>query len=110
MSRRWCAASSGFGGYSGEDVGVNEERKIEVEEVGSVTPPPRARVGDAGGDASSFERKRDYLEGFLARQPAGPVEEAPGGSKPPVRPPDEPGSGLDLYEGVIEALKDIYDP
>jgi FeS assembly SUF system protein len=68
---------------------VNEERKIETEEVSDVPAPPRARVDDA---ASSFERKRDYLEGFLAKQPAA---EAP---------------GSDLYEAVIEALKDIYDP
>jgi FeS assembly SUF system protein len=68
---------------------VNEERKIEVEEVDGVPAPPRARVSD------SFERKRDYLEGFLAQQPAAPAEA---------------GSGGDLYEAVIEALKDIYDP
>jgi FeS assembly SUF system protein len=65
---------------------VNEERRIEVEEVDGVAPPPKARVAD------SFERKRDYLEGFLAQQ--APAAE----------------SGGDLYENVIEALKDIYDP
>ena len=65
---------------------MNEERRIEVEEVDGVPPPPRARVGDA------FERKRDYLEGFLARQP-----------------PPEP-EGADLHEAVIDALKEIYDP
>jgi FeS assembly SUF system protein len=64
---------------------VNEERRIEVEEVEGVAPPPKARVVD------SFERKRDYLEGFLAQQK-----------------PAEPAG--DLYEAVIEALKDIYDP
>jgi FeS assembly SUF system protein len=68
---------------------VNEERRIEVEEVDGVAPPPKARVSDAG---STFERKRDYLEGFLAQQK-----------------PAEPAAG-DLYEAVIEALKDIYDP
>jgi len=73
---------------------VNEERKIVTEEVEGVTPPPKARVGDA---RDSFERKRDYLEGFLAQQPR-PTEPAAA----------EPGG--DLYEGVIEALKDIYDP
>jgi len=65
---------------------VNEERRIEVEEVDAVQSPPKARVGD------SFERKRDYLEGFLAQQK-----------------PAEPASA-DLYEAVIEALKDIFDP
>ena len=73
---------------------MNEQRKIETEEVDGVTPPPKARVEDARG---TFERKRDYLEGFLS-QPPRPAE--PG--------PVEPGG--DLYEAVIEALKDIYDP
>jgi FeS assembly SUF system protein len=68
---------------------MNEERKIEIEEVTEVPTPARARVSE------TLERKRDYLEGFLAQQPkeAAPVE--PGG---------------DLYEAVIEALKEIYDP
>jgi FeS assembly SUF system protein len=72
---------------------VNEERRIEIEEVGGVPPPPKARVSDA---AASFERKRDYLEGFLAQKPAEPAEADQGGSQ--------------LYEAVIEALKEIYDP
>ena len=75
---------------------MNEERRIETEEVSEVSSPPRARVSDAPADAATtFARKRDYLEGFLSQAPAGPVAEAPGG---------------DLYEAVIEALKDIYDP
>jgi FeS assembly SUF system protein len=69
---------------------VNEERRIEVEEVDAVPSPPKARVGD------SFERKRDYLEGFLAQQAPAPTAQA------------EPGG--DLYEAVIDALKEIYDP
>jgi FeS assembly SUF system protein len=68
---------------------VNEERRIEVEEVSEVAPPPKARVADV------FERKRDYLEGFLKAKAPEAAEEAPGG---------------DLYEAVVEALKDIYDP
>ena len=78
---------------------MNEERRIEIEEVGETPKPPRARVEDAGAAsaAETFERKRDYLEGFLARQ--GPPAEAA---------PVEPGG--DLYEAVIEALKEIYDP
>jgi len=68
---------------------VNEERRIEVEEVDGVASPPKARVSDV------FERKRDYLEGFLKAKTADAAEQAPGG---------------DLYEAVIEALKDIYDP
>jgi len=74
---------------------VNEERRIEVEEVDGVAPPPKARVSDAADAVASFERKRDYLEGFLSQAPAAAAAEAPGG---------------DLYEAVIEALKDIYDP
>lgn len=70
---------------------MNEERRIEVEEVEGVASPPKARVSDA---AQVFERKRDYLEGFLAQQkPAAPAD-----------------AGGDLYEAVIDALKDIYDP
>ena len=37
---------------------MNEQRKIETEEVGAVSPPPKARVSDA---RESFERKKDYL-------------------------------------------------
>ena len=77
---------------------MNEERKIEVEEVEGVAPPPKARVSDAAetpGVAESFARKRDYLEGFLSQKPATLSGTEPGG---------------DLYEAVIEALKDIYDP
>jgi FeS assembly SUF system protein len=67
---------------------MNEERKIETEEVDSVATPPRARV------TPDFERKRDYLSGFLA----GEKEELNGG----------PGS--DLQASVVDALKSIYDP
>jgi FeS assembly SUF system protein len=72
---------------------VNEERRIEIEEVGEAPSPPKARVGAA----DTFERKRDYLEGFLAAKAA-----------PAEPPPDVPGG--DLYEAVIDALKEIYDP
>jgi FeS assembly SUF system protein len=72
---------------------VNEERKIEIEEVTEAPAPPKARVSDA---VETFERKRDYLEGFLAKQP--PTEPAP------------EMSGGELYEAVIDALKEIYDP
>ena len=68
---------------------MNEERKIETEEVEAVSPPPRARV------AESFERKRDYLAGFLS----GEKEEAP-----------RSGPGGDLQAAVVEVLKSIYDP
>ena len=67
---------------------MNEERKIEVEEVESVIPPPRARVPE------SVARKRDYLTGFLS----GETEEKP------------PASNDELTDRVIEMLKSIYDP
>ncbi len=67
---------------------MNEERKIETEEVDAVTPPPRARV------TAEFERKRDYLAGFLA----GEKEES------------DAGPGSDLQASVVEMLKSIYDP
>jgi hypothetical protein len=68
---------------------MNEERKIETEEVDAVAPPARARVTD------TFERKRDYLTGFLS----GEKEQEPTG-----------GAGSDLQATVVEALKSIYDP
>ena len=77
---------------------MNEERKIEVEEVSEAAKPPKARVSDAAdapSAADTYSRKRDYLAGFLAQQPS---------SASPVEP------GGNLYEGVIEALKEIYDP
>ena len=81
---------------------MNEQRKIETEEVAAVPSPPRARVEDAAESLSeapreTFARKRDYLEGFLAQQP-----------RPDEYAPADPGG--DLYEQVIEALKEIYDP
>ena len=73
------------------------DKRFDVEEVDGVTPPPRARVDDAVEESASdkLERKKDYLEGFLAQQPASAS-------------PGEPGG--DLYERVIDALKEIYDP
>ncbi|MEN2785264.1 SUF system Fe-S cluster assembly protein [Sphingomonas qilianensis] len=73
---------------------MNEEHSIAIEEVSAVEAPPRARV-DAAPVAAPTERKRDYLEGFLAQKPVG---DAPG----------EPGGAL--YEAVVDALKQIYDP
>ena len=74
---------------------MNEEPKFAVEEVDSVAPPPRARVEDAEAPADKLERKRDYLAGFLEEKPLSADPAAPGG---------------DLYEDVIAALKDIFDP
>ena len=68
---------------------MNEERKIETEEVEAVSPPPRARVTE------TFERKRDYLTGFLSGETK-PVDEAPANDE--------------LKQSVIDALKSVYDP
>ena len=67
---------------------MNEERKIETEEVASAPTPPRARVPER------FARKRDYLAGFLA----GETE------------PASAADNSDLKDRVIEALKSVYDP
>ena len=68
---------------------MNEERKIETEEVEAVTPPPRARVPE------DFARKRDYLTGFLSGE---------------TKPQDEAPANEDLKQSVIDALKSVYDP
>lgn len=64
-----------------------------------VGKPPRARVSDAVDPDESpretLERKRDYLEGFLQKKPEGIGSGEPGG---------------ELYEAVVAALKEIYDP
>ena len=72
---------------------MNQERKIEIEGLSAAPPaPPKARVEDAALEETG--RAKDYLEGFLAPRPA----QAPG------------EIGGDLYERVIDALKEIYDP
>jgi FeS assembly SUF system protein len=68
---------------------MNREKKIETEEVDAVDTPPRARV------TPEFERKKDYLTGFLA------------GEKPQET---KGGAGSDLQASVVEVLKSIYDP
>jgi FeS assembly SUF system protein len=64
---------------------------IKIEEVDNVPSPPKARVESV---AETIERKKDYLEGFLAQKPAPVVAEG-----------DEA-----LQEAIIDALKEIYDP
>ncbi|MDF2495098.1 SUF system Fe-S cluster assembly protein [Sphingomonas sp.] len=69
---------------------------IRVEEVDAETKAPRARVEDAvETPAETSARKRDYLDGFLAQKPQGEAPNQPGGA---------------LYEAVVDALKEIYDP
>ena len=64
-----------------------------------VGKPPRARVSDAIDPdetaGEKLERKRDYLEGFLAKQPEAEAATGAGGK---------------LQQAVIDALKEIYDP
>ena len=71
---------------------MNEGSNIRIEEVEGVAAPPRARVESAG---DKLGRKVDYLEGFLAQKPADVAAGEPGGA---------------LYDGVISALQEIYDP
>jgi FeS assembly SUF system protein len=73
---------------------MGEEKKIAVEEVDGVDVPPRARVTPET-PAETFDRKRDYLAGFLAE------------TKPA---PAYGGADGQLMDSVIEALKSIYDP
>ena len=72
---------------------MTNEPTFSVEHVDTVAPPPRGRVEET--PVQMFERKRDYLEGFLAAKPPEVAMGAPGGN---------------LYEAVIAALKDIFDP
>ena len=89
------------------EMSEDDPKHFEAEEVDGVEAPPRAKVGDANAasgqervdEAESapekLERKRDYLEGFLVKKPEGASAGAPGGA---------------LYEAVVAALKEIYDP
>lgn len=74
-----------------EDDAMDE--RFETEEVARASTPPRARVEDAASPVPAH--RPDYLEGFLAAEPAAEASGEPGGA---------------LYDGVIEALKDIFDP
>ena len=68
--------------------GMNEPHKILIEEVSEAPAPPKARV-------EQETRAPDYLDGFLSQKPAEAVPGEPGGN---------------IYEGVITALKEIFDP
>jgi FeS assembly SUF system protein len=77
---------------------MSGEDNIMHEDVSAVPMPPRARVEDATEAAPLAEpvsRRADYLEGFLA-------------ARPPEPPAGEPGGAV--YDAVIEALKEIFDP
>ncbi len=66
------------------------ERSFSVEEVSEAAP-----VAKAPPLRAHEERSPDYLEGFLAKTPDKVPAEAPGGS---------------LYDEVILALRQIFDP
>jgi len=68
-------------------------RSFEIEEV-SVAPLV-AKAPPVGQAAPEPLRAPDYLEGFLTASPERVPHEAPGGA---------------LYEAVIAALRDIFDP
>jgi FeS assembly SUF system protein len=76
---------------------MEADKRFDIEEVDGVTAPPRGRVDDAVEETAgeTLARKKDYLEGFLAQQPA-------------AASPGEPGGAV--YERVIDALREIYDP
>ncbi len=70
-------------------------KEIRIEEVDSVPSPPKARVEDVESAGEKLDRKKDNHEVFVSQKPA-------------AVPATEPGG--DLYDAVIAALKDIYDP
>jgi FeS assembly SUF system protein len=74
---------------------MSDENRIAVEDVNDVAKPPRARVDDVDTPRAAFDRKKDYLEGFLSQKPQG-------------TPAGEPGG--ETYDAIIAALKEIYDP
>ncbi|MBV9841851.1 MAG: SUF system Fe-S cluster assembly protein [Sphingomonadaceae bacterium] len=75
---------------------MDGDQEFRIEEADAAPPaPPRPQVGRDESVAETFERKRDYLEGFLSQRPASDDAGAPCG---------------ETYEAVIAALKDIYDP
>lgn len=80
---------------------MNDDKQFVTDQAegDAVAKPPRARVSDAvdadEAPADKLERKRDYLAGFLKEKPQDVAAGEPGGA---------------LYEDVVAALKEIYDP
>lgn len=76
-----------------------DAKKPKSDVVDAVTKPPRARVDDVAeaeeNASDKLSRKRDYLDGFLNKAPETAADTASGGA---------------LYDEVVAALKDIYDP
>ena len=74
------------------------EQSFSVEEVTEAPAVPKAPpVGSAGvvGGPAGSAGGRDYLDGFLSQPPATVSAEAPGG---------------EVYDAVVAALRDIFDP
>jgi FeS assembly SUF system protein len=82
-----------------EETGERIAAPSPYEQDQMAAKPPRARVADAPlpeeTPSEKLERKRDYLEGFLAEKPAEVGAGEPGGA---------------TYDAIIAALKEIYDP
>src|SRR5690606_20432989 len=98
QQRGRCRGSAARNRANQEDFRMTEEagKTFRIEEVDGVDAPLRARVEDADeAPAEKLARKKDYLEGFLAQKPSEAAAGEPGGV---------------LYESVIDALKDIFDP
>ncbi len=69
------------------------ERSFSIEEVDTAPVVPKAPpVGQAVHEGG---RTPDYLDGFLSAKPAVVTAGEPGG---------------DLYEAVVQSLREIYDP
>ncbi len=66
-----------------------ESRPYTVESVDAAPPAPERPV------LEQARRKADYLEGFLSQKPAVPDPGSPGG---------------EIYDQVIQALREIFDP
>ncbi|MBB4631285.1 SUF system Fe-S cluster assembly protein [Sphingosinicella soli] len=66
-----------------------ETRSYTVESIDAAPPVPERPV------LEQVQRKADYLEGFLSQKPAAPDPGSPGGT---------------VYDQVIQALREIYDP
>lgn len=90
---RWSKVYSALERFLHMTEGEAEARKIMVEEVEMVEPPHKVRIEDAVTEPG--ERKRDYLDGFLAAKPTTVATGEPGG---------------DLYDAILDALKEIFDP
>ncbi|QMW22348.1 SUF system Fe-S cluster assembly protein [Sandaracinobacteroides saxicola] len=73
---------------------MNEPRRFDVEIIDEAPALPRGFVApEARNNGSVQPRERDYLEGFLAKKPE-----------------PAPESGGELYDNIIAALRDIFDP